>query len=605
MPGDLLVAPRSRSPTPRGRQRRRRRIGGGGDRRPAVRATPISPRCSSATASASTRPAPTPSPSGAPRRSAHGPRERRRPRRRRLLRRVRPARDRRPAPPPRARRPDRQHAGRRARRRHRHRQRRRVRADAPRCVVMSYDYTVLAGTQGLQNHRKKDRLFELAERLRLPVVFFTEGGGGRPGDTDGTGVVRPRLPGVPAASPSCRGLVPLVGINAGLCFAGNAAHPRLLRRRHRHRGLEHRHGRPGDDRGRRPRRVRADGDRADRRCRRQRRRRHRGAPTRPRRVAVAKQYLSYFQGPVGRVGVRRPDAAARRRPREPAAQLRRAHASIDAAVRHRLGARAAAATSASGMVTALARVEGRPVGVDRQQPDAPRRRDRRRRRRQGGAVHAAVRRVRPPGRLPVRHAGDHGRARGRGDRRSCATAAGCSSPAPTSRCRSCTIVLRKGYGLGAQAMAGGSFKAPLFVRRVADRRVRRHGPRGRGAARLPQGARGRSTTPTSARRCSSEMVDRMYEHGKALNVASLLRDRRRHRPGRLPPLDHRRPRRRAAAAAPRPARSAPTSTPGDGRYASRRYVSVGGAGGGGSPLARRTRRPCSPRRSDWVRRSWP
>src|SRR5205823_2939426 len=52
-----------------------------------------------------------------------------------------------------------------------------------RCVVMAYDYTVLAGTQGIQNHRKKDRLFELASQLRLPVVFFTEGGGGRPGDT--------------------------------------------------------------------------------------------------------------------------------------------------------------------------------------------------------------------------------------------------------------------------------------------------------------------------------------------------------------------------------------------------------------------------------------
>src|SRR6266849_4438152 len=53
---------------------------------------------------------------------------------------------------------------------------------------MAYDYTVLAGTQGIQNHRKKDRLFELASQLRLPVVFFTEGGGGRPGDTDGTTV---------------------------------------------------------------------------------------------------------------------------------------------------------------------------------------------------------------------------------------------------------------------------------------------------------------------------------------------------------------------------------------------------------------------------------
>ena len=53
--------------------------------------------------------------------------------------------------------------------------------DKSRAVLVHYDYTVLAGTQGGQNHRKKDRLFELAENLELPVVFFTEGGGGRPG----------------------------------------------------------------------------------------------------------------------------------------------------------------------------------------------------------------------------------------------------------------------------------------------------------------------------------------------------------------------------------------------------------------------------------------
>src|SRR5881296_3511398 len=91
-----------------------------------------------------------------------------------------------------------------------------------RCVVMAYDYTVLAGTQGVQNHRKKDRLFELAADWRLPVVFFTEGGGGRPGDTDGASV----------AGLDCwafnywgrlSGLVPLVGVNSGRCFAGNAA----------------------------------------------------------------------------------------------------------------------------------------------------------------------------------------------------------------------------------------------------------------------------------------------------------------------------------------------------------------------------------------------
>jgi acetyl/propionyl-CoA carboxylase alpha subunit/acetyl-CoA carboxylase beta subunit len=91
-----------------------------------------------------------------------------------------------------------------------------------RCVVMSYDYTVLAGTQGLQNHRKKDRMFELAERWRLPVVFFTEGGGGRPGDTDGAGVF-----GLDTMAfhlfGRLSGHVPLVGITSGRCFAGNAA----------------------------------------------------------------------------------------------------------------------------------------------------------------------------------------------------------------------------------------------------------------------------------------------------------------------------------------------------------------------------------------------
>src|SRR5215208_7391662 len=59
-----------------------------------------------------------------------------------------------------------------------------ARVDGQPCAVLSYDYTVLAGTQGALGHRKKDRLFELIERMRLPTVFFAEGGGGRPGDTD-------------------------------------------------------------------------------------------------------------------------------------------------------------------------------------------------------------------------------------------------------------------------------------------------------------------------------------------------------------------------------------------------------------------------------------
>ncbi|MDB5449131.1 MAG: biotin carboxylase, partial [Phenylobacterium sp.] len=91
--------------------------------------------------------------------------------------------------------------------------------DRARCAVMSYDYTVLAGTQGAHNHEKLDRMAELALRWRLPTVFFTEGGGGRPGDTEGgNGFVR----GFEYWG-KLSGAVPLVGVNSGRCFAGNAA----------------------------------------------------------------------------------------------------------------------------------------------------------------------------------------------------------------------------------------------------------------------------------------------------------------------------------------------------------------------------------------------
>jgi acetyl-CoA carboxylase carboxyltransferase component len=89
-------------------------------------------------------------------------------------------------------------------------------------AVASYDYTVLAGTQGLINHIKKDRLFAFTEAMRLPFVLFAEGGGGRPGDTDSHGVT-----GMDCMAFSLfgalSGLVPLVGIASGYCFAGNAA----------------------------------------------------------------------------------------------------------------------------------------------------------------------------------------------------------------------------------------------------------------------------------------------------------------------------------------------------------------------------------------------
>ncbi|HEU4978044.1 MAG TPA: carboxyl transferase domain-containing protein [Solirubrobacteraceae bacterium] len=89
------------------------------------------------------------------------------------------------------------------------------------CAVLSYDYTVLAGTQGALGHRKKDRLFELIERMRLPTVFFAEGGGGRPGDTDHP-VVSALDVRAFALWAGLSGLVPRIAIVKGNCFAGNA-----------------------------------------------------------------------------------------------------------------------------------------------------------------------------------------------------------------------------------------------------------------------------------------------------------------------------------------------------------------------------------------------
>jgi acetyl-CoA carboxylase carboxyltransferase component len=89
------------------------------------------------------------------------------------------------------------------------------------CAVLSYDYTVLAGTQGALGHRKKDRLFELIERMRLPAVFFAEGGGGRPGDTDYP-VVSALDTRAFALWAKLSGLVPRIAVVAGRCFAGNA-----------------------------------------------------------------------------------------------------------------------------------------------------------------------------------------------------------------------------------------------------------------------------------------------------------------------------------------------------------------------------------------------
>jgi acetyl-CoA carboxylase carboxyltransferase component len=95
--------------------------------------------------------------------------------------------------------------------------------DKARCMIIAYDYTVLAGTQGFFGHKKKDRMLRLAHEQSVPVVLFAEGGGGRPGDVDADGVV---VAGLDLATfamfARLSGKVPVVGIVSGRCFAGNA-----------------------------------------------------------------------------------------------------------------------------------------------------------------------------------------------------------------------------------------------------------------------------------------------------------------------------------------------------------------------------------------------
>ncbi|EUA90125.1 carboxyl transferase domain protein [Mycobacterium ulcerans str. Harvey] len=95
-------------------------------------------------------------------------------------------------------------------------------SNAAEAVVVSYDYTVLAATQGMRNHAKTDRVFGLAARKRIPVVLFAEGGGGRPGDTDLGNISGLDVPTFRMLA-GLSGRVPLVSIVSGRCFAGNAA----------------------------------------------------------------------------------------------------------------------------------------------------------------------------------------------------------------------------------------------------------------------------------------------------------------------------------------------------------------------------------------------
>jgi acetyl-CoA carboxylase carboxyltransferase component len=330
--------------------------------------------------------------------------------------------------------------------------------DGRPCVAMSYDYTVLAGTQGMRNHMKKDRLFEIAERRRLPVVLFAEGGGGRPGDVD-----MPIVAGL-----DCRafqlfahlsGLVPLVGIASGYCFAGNAALlgccDVVIASEDSSIGM----GGPAmieggglgvfepsevgpidvqDANGVVDLRVADDHD----------------------AVAAAKRYLSYFRGPTAPGAV--PDQRLLRQlvpeERKRVYNVRTVlHTLFDEGsvleLRRGFG---------PGMVTALALVDGRPLGVVANDPTHL-----------GGAIDAdgADKAARFIGMcdafaLPVLFLCDTPGFMVGPDAERTATVrhfarmflGGANLSVPCG-----TIILRKGYGLGAQAMAGGGFKAPLFT----------------------------------------------------------------------------------------------------------------------------------------------
>ena len=386
--------------------------------------------------------------------------------------------------------------------------------DRSRAMVMSYDYMVLAGTQGMKNHDKKDRLFEVAEQQRLPTVLFAEGGGGRPGDTDGSGV----------AGLDClaftyfarlSGLVPMVGITTGRCFAGNAVLlgccDVIIATEGSNIGI----GGPAmieggglgvftpDEVG--PMDVQVPNGVVDI-----------AVKDEAEAVEAAKKYLSYFQGPVAEW--ESPD------PRElrfivPENRLRYydIRAVIDGIadigsvleLRKEWGI---------GIITAFIRVEGRPMGVIANNPahlsgaiDAP-----------GADKGTRFMQLCDAFDIPILSLCDcpgimvgpeiEKTAVVRHAARMFVTSANIDVPLMT-------VITRKGYGLGAQAMAGGGFKATLFT--VTWPTGEFGGMGLEGAVKLGYRKELQAIEDPEERAATYEkMVADMYKRGKAVNMAS-------------------------------------------------------------------------------------
>jgi acetyl-CoA carboxylase carboxyltransferase component len=379
-------------------------------------------------------------------------------------------------------------------------------------VVMSYDYTVLAGTQGMRNHLKKDRLFEVAGRRRLPVVLFAEGGGGRPGDVDW-----PHVAGLDcrafALFAGLSGLVPLVGIASGYCFAGNAAllgccdvviasedssigmgGPAMIEGGGLGSFAPQEVGPIDVQYGNGVVDIRVTDD--------------------AEAVQAARRYLTYFQGPQD---VSPPSDLTKLRDLIPTNRRRLydVRQVINTLLSDVLELRAG---WGPGMVTALARHKGRPLGVIANDP-----------RHLGGAIDAegadkAARFMQlcDAFALPVLFLCDtpgfmvgpesEKTATVRHFARMFVTGANVEVPIGT-------IVLRKGYGLGAQAMAGGGFKAGLFC---VGWPTSEFGAMGlEGAVRLGMRRELEAIQdPEERERAFQATVAAAYERGQGLNMAA-------------------------------------------------------------------------------------
>jgi acetyl/propionyl-CoA carboxylase alpha subunit/acetyl-CoA carboxylase carboxyltransferase component len=379
-----------------------------------------------------------------------------------------------------------------------------------RCAVMAYDYTVFAGTQGQQNHRKSDRIIDVAEHGRMPLILFAEGGGGRPGDDASGGGQRTF-----SRFAQLSGLVPMVGITSGRCFAGNASLlgccDVIIATAHSNIGM----GGPAmieggglgvfapEDIG--PMSVQAPNGVVDI-----------AVADEVEAVQVAKKYLSYFQGTL-QAWECADQRVMRRIVPENRLRVYNVRSVIEtlADTGSVLELRAAFGV---GMVTALARVEGKAVGVIANNPMHL-----------GGAIDAdgadkAARFMQlcDAFDLPILFLCDtpgimvgpeiEKTALVRHSSRMFLIGANLSVPF-------FTIVLRKAYGLGAIAMAGGSYKVPFFT--VAWPTGEFGGMGLEGAVKLGYRAElAAIQDPAERKRVYERMVAQAYERGKALNQAA-------------------------------------------------------------------------------------